>query len=110
VSLQFVSEALVPAGDFEADPLERGEPGLPPAFVWRGAELRVAELRRTWRSTKTDRGDVYLKRHWFEVLLADGRTAVVYFERQARRGAPRWWLYTLAGTDPAQPPASGEAD
>jgi hypothetical protein len=35
------------------------------------------------------------RRHYFEVELGDGAVAVVYFERQAKRGAPRWFLYTL---------------
>jgi hypothetical protein len=99
VSQRFVSEAIVPGGDFDVEKLARGEPGLPEFFVWRDETLRVAALRRTWRSTKSDRGDVYVKRHWFDVLLDDGKSAVVYFERQARRGTPRWWLYTIAGPE-----------
>jgi hypothetical protein len=111
VSQRFVSEAIVPGGDFDVATMARGEPGLPGLFVWREETLRVAALRRTWRSTKTDRGDVYVKRHWFEVLLADGRSAVVYFERQARRGESRWWLYTIAGEDRgAGPPARNEVE
>lgn len=51
---------------------------------------------RSWRSTNTDRGDTYLARHWYELTLIDGRTAVVYYDRKARRGKPAWWLYTLA--------------
>ncbi len=96
MSTRFVSEAIAPGGDFDVAAMSRGEPSLPQHFVWNGGELRIAQLRRAWRSTKTDRGDVYLKRHWFEVLLDDDRVAVVYFERQARRGTPRWWLYTIA--------------
>jgi hypothetical protein len=38
----------------------------------------------------------YLARHWYALALADGREAVVYFDRKARRGAAVWWLYTLA--------------
>lgn len=85
------------AGAFEPAALVRGEPPLPPEFTWRGEKLVVRDVLRTWRTTKTDRGDVYLARHWFEFASGDGRRAVVYFDRQARKGKPRWWLYTLEG-------------
>jgi len=44
---------------------------------------------------KMDRGETYLARHWYELALAGGRRAVVYFDRHARRGQSRWWLYTI---------------
>jgi hypothetical protein len=96
VEPQFVSEPIVPASDhFEIATMALGEPSLPPAFSWRDELLTVSSVVRTWRSTKTDRGEDYLKRHWFEFDVVDGRRAVVYFDRGARRGAARWWLYTL---------------
>ena len=91
----FVSKPLVPEGSFDVEVMSHGEPSLPPAFRFEEEVLHVAGVLKQWRSTKTDRGDVYLKRHWFEVTLADGRVAVIYFDRGARRGQPRWWLYTL---------------
>lgn len=54
----------------------------------------MAVLRR-WRSTKSDRGDAYLKRHWFELETDNGAKLEVYFDREARRGTPQWWLYTI---------------
>lgn len=93
--MTFVSKALQPEGAFDADVMSRGEPSLPAAFAFDGDRLVVAKVRREWRSTKTDRGDVYLKRHWFEFVTPEGRVAVVYFDRGARRGQPRWFLYTL---------------
>ena len=74
-----------------------GEPQLPPSFTWRGEMLEVKTIVKVWRTTKEDRGDVYLKRHWFEFATGDGRTAVVYFDRAAKRGSPRWWLYSISG-------------
>jgi hypothetical protein len=44
----------------------RSEPTLPRRFGWHDESLVVAEVRRTWRSTTTDRG-----------------------------GQARWWLYTI---------------
>ena len=94
---EFVSEALrASAESVDNGALSRGEPALPKEFGWRTERLVVRGVRRTWRSTNTDRGDTYLARHWYEVELDDGRTAVVYFDRKARRETPRWWLYTLA--------------
>jgi hypothetical protein len=93
---RFVSEAIAPVGDdFDVDALGRGEPGLPTAFTWRDETLTIAELLGKRKGTKVDRGDTYVKRHYFEVRLADGRNATIYFERQAKPGQPRWWLYTI---------------
>jgi hypothetical protein len=101
-SPRFVSEAIVPSGEFIDSPaLSSGEPPLPGRFGWRGEELRVREVLRTWRSTITDRGDVYLARHWYEVEVDDGRRAILYFDRKSRTKA-RWFLYTI--TDAAPPP------
>ena len=94
---RFVSEALVASPEsVDTGGLSRGEPRLPDAFAWRGDRLAVREVVRTWRSTVTDRGDVYLAKHWFELALDDGRSAVVYFDRKTRRDQPRWWLYTIS--------------
>jgi hypothetical protein len=92
----FVSEPIVPGGTLlDASGPLAGAPALPSSFHWHDAVIEIAAVSRTWRSTKTDRGDVYLKRHWYEVALADARTAVIYFDRAAKRGAPPWWLYTI---------------
>jgi hypothetical protein len=94
--MSFVSEPIDPVADaFDPRVISSGEPALPPAFTWRGRSLRVASVRRTWRSHKVDRGDTYVKRHYFEVACHDGAVAVVYFERTSKRGAHRWFLYTI---------------
>jgi Family of unknown function (DUF6504) len=92
----FISQAIQPLGSTLATEGANGEPPLPATFRWRDRQLHVASVVRTWRSTKDDRGDTYLKRHWFEFETPEGAKAVVYFERQAKRGTPRWWLFTLA--------------
>jgi len=71
------------------------EPQLPAAFHWRDETLEVKAVRNTRRSTKDDRGDTYLKRHWFEFETGAGRIATVYYDRAAKRGQPRWWLYAI---------------
>ncbi len=94
---RFVSEALTPsAAHIDDGALSRGEPALPREFAWHDDRLVIRDVVRTWRSTVTDRGDVYLAKHWFELALDDGRTAVVYFDRKTRRDQPRWWLYTIS--------------
>jgi hypothetical protein len=94
--VQFVSEAIQPLGEgFDTDAMGRGEPGLPYAFTWRDQTLTVAEIITKRKGTKVDRGDTYVKRHYFDVKLSDGRNATIYFERQAKPNQPRWWLYTI---------------
>ena len=103
-----MSEALVPV-EGTVEPALGGAPALPAAFLWRGSELAVIAVIRTWRGTKLDRGDLYLKRHWFEFETSGNRRAVVYFERQAKRGAPRWWLYSIGDASGAGESPSGRA-
>lgn len=97
--MQFVSRPIEPVGAFDTDAMSRGEPPLPDAFLFDGERLDVALELRRWRSTKDDRGDTYLKRHWFEFETSGGRRAVVYFDRAARRNHARWWLYTIETVD-----------
>lgn len=92
---QFFSKPIVPEGGFDPMTMSHGEPALPAAFVFDGERIVVAGVVATRRSYKTDRGDSYLKRHWFEFRTGDGRIVTVYFDRGARRGEPRWWLYSI---------------
>lgn len=87
----FVSEAIKP---LEVVAVQE----LPSAFEWRGEQLAVKEILSVWRSTKSDRGEEYLKRHWFEFKTPDGRVATVYFDRGAKPGKPRWWLYAITSS------------
>jgi hypothetical protein len=93
--VQFVSRPLLPAGDEFLTPATGSEPPVPRAFRWGERMLVISEVVRTWRTTKKDRGDNYLKRHWFELKTADGNTIEVYFDRETRRGSSPWWLYTI---------------
>jgi len=61
---KFVSRPVASAGDGFITPANGSEPPVPRAFLWEDRTLPVTELLRSWRSTKTDRGDAYLKRHW----------------------------------------------
>ena len=96
---QFVSEAVEPAaGTFDPLAMARGEPGVPLRFTWRGVAYRVALVEQTWKTSTPDRGEMYLRRHWFRVRCASGQRMTLYCERQAknrRRPKARWWLYSL---------------
>ena len=96
----FVSEAVTPeAGGFDAAAMSRGEPGLPRAFTWRGRRFEVAQVLATWKTSTRERGELYLRRHWFEVRASSGERMTLYCERQAKnRNKPkaRWWLYKFA--------------
>lgn len=92
---RFIGRPLVPAGEGFVTAANGSEPPLPRVFRWEGRRLAIASVLRTWRSTKSDRGDAYLKRHWFELRIDDGATVEVYYDRESRRGASPWWLYTI---------------
>lgn len=92
---RFVSEAIVPAGEGFVTAASGSEPPVPRAFLWGSRKLSIAAVVRSWRSTKTDRGDAYLKRHWYELRATSGEKLEVYYDRESRRGAASWWLYTI---------------
>jgi hypothetical protein len=79
--------------------MARGEPGLPDRFAWRGTGYAVAAVLRTWKTSTRERGELYLRRHWYEVRTATGERMTLYCERQAKLGRNpkrRWWLYSIA--------------
>ena len=96
---EFVSEELVPIpGTADTAAMSRGEPGLPLRFRWRKQEHTVVEVLRTWKSSKMDMGESYLKRHWYEILTDSRLQLTIYCERQQRssgRPKSRWWVYTI---------------
>jgi hypothetical protein len=95
----FVSEPIEPkAGSFAAAAMARGEPGLPAEFTWRGTRYVVARLLSTWKTSTPDRGELYLRRHWYRIETTTGEEIVLYCDRQARKSQhskARWWLYTI---------------
>ncbi len=96
---QFVSELIVPvAGTFDARTIGRGGPGLAGRFVWRGDEYAVDEVLAVWKTSSPDTtGEVYLRRHWWEVRTDSGHVMKLYFERQKNRknAKARWFVYTV---------------
>lgn len=92
---RFVSRPLKPGADGYITAATGSEPPVPRAFLWEDRRLEIAAVLRSWRTTKDDRGDTYLKRHWFELRTEGGARLEVYYDREARRGAPQWWLYAI---------------
>jgi hypothetical protein len=100
---EFVGQAIEPtAGTFDASAMARGEAGVPREFAWRGVTYTLAELLSSWKGTGRDRGETYLRRHWFKLRTTGGDVMTLYCERQARntkRPKARWWLYTIVRAD-----------
>ena len=96
---EFVSEAIVPTpGSFDAAAMARGEAGVPREFTWRGTRYELTGVTSTWKSSTAERGEMYLRRHWFAIQTRSGERMTIYCERQARNAkkpAQRWWLYSI---------------
>jgi hypothetical protein len=95
-----ISEAIVPAaGLFDAGPMAAGEPGLPQGFEWRGRTLAVRVCESRWKKygPGDGGGGVYLRRHYFRLVMEDGEVWIVYCERRIARSTrgSRWVLYTI---------------
>ena len=99
----FVSERIAPeSGSADLNAMARGEPGVPRAFTWRGSRFEVARVLATERDMGEDRGDVYVRRHYFDLETTDLLRMRLYFERNPKDRTKRkaWWLYTLTLPDP----------
>ncbi len=97
---EFVSESIQPQGGADTQRMARGEPGLPAEFGWRGDQYRVEGIIEVWKESGpcTHGGtERYLRKHWYRLVMGDGSTWTIYFDRQARSVRERklrWWLYT----------------
>lgn len=92
---RFISAPITPCGEGFLTAADGSAPPIPKAFSWKEREFHVTRVLRSWRSTKTDRGDTYLKRHWFELQTDAGAQIEVYYDREVRKGAAHWFLYTV---------------
>ncbi len=104
---EFISESIFPTGDqFDSGAMSRGEPGLPRAFSWRNNQYAVASVVRQWKGTSAEGGraggEVYLRRHYFELRMSDGSVWTIYFVRQTPKCGSaklRWYVYTVDQID-----------
>lgn len=101
MSERFISEAIQPAGEIlDVSRMANGEPGLPSRFLWGDRKIDVMAVLRTWRQTgRCDHGspEMYVRKHWYEVVTSGNMIMKIYFDRQPRQGlkGPRWWLFSL---------------
>jgi len=101
---KLVSEALEPVFDGEAPetPIVAGEPVVPGAFWWRGAlypVVRILQAGRELGPCTHGSGEMYLRRHWYRIVSAEGLVMRIYFERRPRSSGKvtrRWWLYSVS--------------
>jgi hypothetical protein len=102
---EFVSEQIIPAGEFDPDTAVAGEPVLPHRFTWRTTEYIIDTVLEKWKESgpcSSGGGEVYLRKHWWKIKTADGLVMKLYFERQPRskrQRTMRWWLYTVETPD-----------
>lgn len=96
---EFISEPITPvAGTADTSAMARGEPGVPGQFVWRERSYTVRRLLETWKTSTRDRGELYLRRHWYRIATTTGEQIVLYCQRQTKnRNKPkaRWWIYSI---------------
>jgi [ribosomal protein S5]-alanine N-acetyltransferase len=98
----FVSERITAqSGDFDPAAMARGGPSAPGSFVWRGQRFEVRRCVAEARGYGEDRGDSYVRRHYFEIETVDALRMRIYFERNpsSRTRSKAWWLYTLTYPD-----------
>ncbi len=99
---QFVGQPIHPvAGTLDTARMAAGEPGLPREFMWGDRQVRIVEVRRSWKETGPchhGSGEQYVRKHWYEVLTDCDGVMTIYFERQPRGGrkGARWWLFTVS--------------
>jgi len=96
---EFVSEQIVPmVGTFDASAMSRGEPGLPGGFTWRNTRYAVGRLMSKWKTSSLERGELYLRRHWFRIETTTGEHMTLYCQRQTKnpkKPQARWWVYSV---------------
>ena len=99
---EFVSESITPLeGTFDTARMAQGEPGLPGGFRWRAETFHIIERLGAWKESTREGGraggELYLRRHYYQLRMSDQCVWTVYFTRQPTgQGNPktRWFLYT----------------
>jgi len=100
---ELISEPIIPiSGQGDASLMAMGEPGIPACFTWRKVDYQIVTLVRRWKGYGPEGhvagNEVYVRRHWAEIVTTSGHRMVIYCDRQARnRRKPeqRWWIYSL---------------
>lgn len=98
-----ISEQIIPKEDtFDTTSMGCGEPGLPTGFTWRDQPYRILHVIRSWKQSAREgskvTGDLYLRRHYYQLSMDDDSIWTVYFLRQTPKSGSvkaRWFLYTI---------------
>jgi len=98
---EFISEVIKPLPEeLDLSQSSPGEPALPRKFYWRKETVEIAEVVRKWKSSSPcvhGSGDLYVRRHWYEIMTTDGREMKIYFDRNTkplRNAKRRWWMFS----------------
>jgi hypothetical protein len=113
--IEWASEPITPAaGAFDPSAMAIGEPGLPAAFEWRGRLVRVESCEARWKKLGAGDGGggLYLRRHYFRLVMEDGAVWTVYCLRRSAAGsrASRWILYGIGRPEGDPPITSTSSD
>ena len=69
----------------------------------RGVTLtEVGRVVEQWKGHGEDRGDTYVRRHWYDIVTTSGLAMRVYFDRnpgRSRRPERRWWVFWVEGEE-----------
>jgi len=99
---KFISESIKPViATCDVSRMAIGEPGLPRKFVWRDRTIVITNVLRTWCDTgKCRHGstEMYVRKHWYEIVTTSNITMKIYFDRQPRHGKKndRWCLFSMS--------------
>jgi hypothetical protein len=104
---ELISEPLIPHAETHGTrSMAIGEPGLPAGFDWRDRSYRIEAVVRAWKHSTREGagagGELYLRRHYYELRMDDGSIWTVYFLRQPPKSGSaktRWFLYTIDNPD-----------
>ena len=104
---ELISEPLTPHAETHGiRSMGIGEPGLPSGFDWRDRSYRIMAVVRAWKHSSREGGraggELYLRRHYYELRMEDGTIWTVYFLRQPPKSGnakARWFLYTIDTPD-----------
>ena len=113
---EFIDEPIKPTpGTGIAAMAATGQPGVPSEFDWGGQRYHLAGIIGSWKTSGPCRhggGEMYLRRHWYKLLVEPPLIMTIYCDRQARTRNPksRWWLYSIEPARPDAPPPHNPDD
>jgi hypothetical protein len=91
---RFVSEPITPVvATSDTARMTIGEPGLPRELTWRVRTIEILTVLRSWRATgkcRNGRPELYVRKHWYEVVSASNETMTIYFSTDSPAQVRQW--------------------